>query len=300
MQMPSEVRWDDMRLVLALFRRGSLKAAARDLGVNVSTVSRRLDALENATSQHLFDRTPEGTQPTAAAELMLPFAERMEREAMGFSRALDGLEAEADGVVRITAPPGVVDHFLAPAIADLVARYPRVRIDVLSSIGYADLTRREADIALRIVRPASGDLVATRLSTASYALVASPALAKRIGRLRDLDDATWVTYGEELGHLPEVSWVTGQVAPERIVLRANSMTAQIEAIRTGLGVRLETRPFLKLPGLKEVKLATGLRRKLRPLPEASLWLVGHRALRDVPRIAAVWAFLLERFRAIVR
>lgn len=296
MQTLSNLRWDDLRLVLALMRRGSLKGAAEDLEVNISTVGRRLDALENSVGQHLFDRTPDGTHPTAAAELMLPFAETMEQAAAGVSNALDGLEAEPEGLVRITAPPGVADHFLAPAVVDLLAQHPRIRVEIISTIGYADLTRREADLALRVMRPKSGDLVATRLGTSAYTLVASPKLARRIGSLGDVNDVSWITYAAELGHLPEVTWVTDQVDHDRIVLRCNSITAQVEATRSGLGVRLEARPFLDLVGLAEVKLAPRLKRRLRPLPEASLWLVGHRALREVPRIATVWEFLSARFR----
>ncbi len=276
-----------------------MKAAASELDVNVSTVARRLDALEDDLGQHLFDRSSEGTRPTAAAEELVPFAEEMERAALGFSRTLDGFESEPEGIVRVAAPPGLVDHFLAPVIADLVSCHPRIRIEVLSSIAYADLTRREADIALRAVRPKSGDLVATRLGRAKYTLLASPGVAKRLGRLCRLDDATWVTYGEELAHLDEVAWVVDNVSPERILLRANSLTAQIQAVRSGLGVKPEVTPFLGLDGLAEVKLAPALKKMLPPLPEGSLWLVGHRAHRGVPRIAAVWDFLLGRFREIV-
>jgi DNA-binding transcriptional LysR family regulator len=297
MQTRETLRWDEMRLLLALFRSGSLKAAAAALGVNISTVSRRLDSLEDGIDQHLFDRTPEGTRPTAAAELLLPFAEQMEQAALGATQALEGLEAEPEGVVRVTAPPGVADHFLAPSIVDLVKRYPRLRVEIIASIGYADLTRREADIALRSIRPASGDLVATRLGTAAYAVAASPKLAKKIGRLRRLEDASWITYGDDLGHLAEVKWVTDQVPEESIVLRATSITAQLEAVRSGLGVRLEVRPFLGLTGITEVPLAPPLRKSLHEMPEGTLWLVGHRALRNVPRIAAVWEFLQQRFRA---
>jgi DNA-binding transcriptional LysR family regulator len=292
------LRWDDVRLLLAISRAGSLKAAAGRLDVNISTVARRLDSFEEALSMHLFDRTPDGTVATAAAEQLVPFAESMERAALGFTHALDGLEAEPEGRVRITAPPGIADHFLAPAIGALLTRHPKLSVEIVSSIGYADLTRREADIALRITRPAAGDLVAVRLGTATSTVISSCERAAELEPLRRLDDVCWITYAEDLGHLPETSWITGQVSADRIVLRSNSMTAHLNAIRSGLGVTLSSTPVAALEGLAAVRLAPKLARACLPFPESSLWLVGHRALREVPRIAAVWTFIQDQFRIV--
>jgi len=290
-------RWDDLRILLAVHRRGSLGAAASALGVHISTVGRRLAALEAALGQHLFDRTPDGTRPTAAAEELVPHAELMERAALGLNRARESLQTEPEGVVRVTAPPGLVDHFIAPALPDLARHYPRLRLELLSSIGYADLTRREADLALRALRPRSGDLQAVRLGTVGFTLLASPPRVRQQGPLQRPDDLPWVTYEADLEHLPEVAWVLGQVSPERIVLRSNSISAQIQAVRAGLGVKLEARPFAALAGLAELPMARALRKALPPLPTAEIWLVGHRALRRVPRIDAVWRFFEERIRS---
>ena len=142
MQTLTDLRWDDLRVFLALYRHGSLKKGAQALGVNISTASRRLDALEASTGVHLFDRTPEGARATAAAEQLLPFAESMEQAAHGFARGVEAFEAEPEGEVRITAPPGLVDHFVATALPRLCDAYPRLRIKLESAIGYSDLTRR--------------------------------------------------------------------------------------------------------------------------------------------------------------
>lgn len=289
------LRWDDLRVFLALHRRGSLKRGAEELGVNISTMSRRLDTLEATTGVHLFDRTPEGTHPTAAAELLLPFAETMEQAAHGFARGVEALELEPEGEVRLTAPPGLVDHFLAPALVELCDRHPRLTITIISSIGYADLTRREADLALRIMRPAVGDLVAKCLTNRSWCVIAAPKLARRHRALRDPNAVRWVTWGDELAHLPDRRWIEANVEPERVPLHTNSMTAQLEAVRAGLAVMLAPTVYRELPGLSEVRCAPKLRRSIESLPEGALWLVGHRALRDVPRIAAVWSWLEERF-----
>ncbi len=295
MQLADSLRWDDFKVLLALHRRGSLKRAAEDLGLNISTVSRRLAALEELVGSRLFDRTPEGVRPTAAVEQLLPHAEAVERAALEFARGLDGFEVDPEGVVRIAAPPGLVDTFLAPALVELADAYPRLRIQILSSIGYADLTRHEADLALRLMRPAAGDFVATRVAAHGWCIVASPAHAAKLGRLRDPEATRWVSWGEELGHLPDARWLAANVSRERVVFETSSMTAQIEAVRAGLGAMVVPRPYATLRGLKAVETGKALAASLAALPEGTLWLVGHRALREVPRVAVVWAWLKERF-----
>lgn len=297
MQIGPDLRWDDLRVFLALYRRGSLKRGAQELGVNISTASRRLDALEAATGVHLFDRTPQGARPTAAAEQLLPFAESMEQAAHGFARGVEAFEVEPEGEVRITAPPGLVDHFVAAAIPGLCEAYPGLRIKIESSIGYSDLTRREADIALRIIRPAAGDLVAKRIAEAGWRIVAAPKVAARLGRLRDPNAARWTTWDDDLGHLPDRRWITDHVDPARVVLVTNSMTAQLEAVRAGFGLMLAPDVYAQLHGLAAVPCAPKLRRSVAAIPRGALWLVGHRALRDVPRIAAVWSWLDDQFTA---
>ena len=278
-------KWDDFRVILALHRHGSLKAAAANLGVNISTVSRRLDVVEEALGIHLFDRTPEGTLPTEAANQLVPYAETMERAAFEFTHTLDGFEAEPEGVVRITAPPGLVDHFLAPNLTPLLRRYPKLRIEILSSIGYADLTRREADIALRAMRPVTGDLVATKLISSPWTVLASPRYRKELGRMKSPNDARWTTWGPELAHLGDARWILQNVDERNLVLRTNNMTAQVEAVRSGLAVMMAPTSFADLRGLEPVDLSRPLKRSIAEIGESSLWLVGHRALRDVPRIS---------------
>jgi len=295
-----QLRWDDLRVFLALQRTGSLKRGAALLGVNVSTMSRRLDALEATLGLHLFDRTPEGTHPTAAAEQLLPFAEAMEHAAHGFVRGVEALEREVEGEVRLSAPPGLVDHFLAPALAELCDRYPRLRLTIAASIGYADLTRREADLALRTVRPRAGDLVVKCVARQGWCVIAAPKLAKRHQPLSDPNALRWLTWGEELANMPDRRWIKAEVAPEQVPLETNSMTAQLEAVRAGLGVMLAPTVYRELPGVTELRCAAKLRRSVAALPVGSLWLVGHRALREVPRIAAVWTWLEQQFARFER
>ena len=291
------LRWDDARVLLALLQARTLSGAGERLRVNASTVSRRLDALEAALGAHLFDRTPDGVLPTAAAEALGPHAEAMERAAHGFALAAQGRELAPAGEVRLTAPPGLVEYLVAPALPELLRRHPQLRLHVDASVAYVDLTRREADLALRMARPTAGDLLVKRLGELGGGVFAGAAYAAEVGTLRRLDQARWITWGDDLAHLLPARLLAEQVPADRLVLRTSHMGAQLTAAQAGVGLVLVDPQSARRAGLVEVPLAPALRRALPPLRGGELWLVVHRALRDVPRISAVWPFLEEAARA---
>jgi len=286
--------WDQVRVFLAVARAGQLAGAAARLGLDVSTVSRRLDRLESELGLHLFDRTRDGTVATAAAEAMLPAAEDMERGLAQFAAAVDAVETVAEGVVRLTALPGVADAFVAPLLARFRELHPRVVVELDASIGYADLTRREADLALRSTRPRSGDLVAVRVISTRSIPLTSPEYAAELGTLANWADARWLTWGQDLMHIPTGLWFAEHV-PELVpVLRTNHFASQLAAAAAGLGVVLASEPFRHVHRLVPVSIARSLKPAWDALPVEDLWLVGHRALRTVPRVAALWDFLAEQ------
>lgn len=296
--MPANLQdlpWDDVRVFLALARERTFSRAAARLGVNPSTIARRLSALEQALGVRLFDRTPDGALSTAEGELLLPYAERMEQAALELTNAGDAFETRAEGVVRVSAPPGVAQHFMAALLPGLIARHPGLRLEVTASVGYADLTRREADLALRTSRPAAGDLVAQRLAEETDALLASPARVEELGPLKALEDARFIDWDADLAHLPAARWIAGNVPADRVVLRTSSIRLQVAAAEHGLGVVLLPARYADVATLAPVRLSKRLATRLPPTPREALWLVGHRALRDVPRVAAVWKYIVEQF-----
>jgi DNA-binding transcriptional LysR family regulator len=288
--------WEHVRLFLAVAREGSLAAASARLAVDVSTVSRRLDRLEEIVGAPLFDRTRDGTVPTALGEELLAPAERMELAAVEFASAGSSVETEVEGAVRLTAPPGIADAFIAPALARLYARHPRIVVELDASIGYADLTRREADLAIRSARPSGGDLVVTKLVTARSVPLASEAYAKKLGKLKRLEDARWIVWDRDLAHLPDAAWLRKHAPNVAPVFRTSHYGSQLAAARAGLGVVMAADAFAR-DGLVEIAHAKSLDTAWEDLPVGTLWLVGHRALRHVPRVAAVWSFVLEEFGA---
>ena len=285
--------WDDVRVLLALCRKRSLRGAAEALRVNASTVGRRLDALEAALAARLFDRMKDGVAPTAAGEQLLAHAERVEQAALSLAAAAEGFEREPEGVVRISALPGVADHYVAAALPRLLARHPRLRIELDASIAYSDLTRREADLALRTTRPEAGDLVALKLLERRASVLGAPAYLRSLGTLTRASDARWLCWGHDLAHLPDARWLATRVPEDAIALRSSSVNALLCAAEAGLGLLLLPDRYTQIRPLAAARLAPALAAELATLPAVQLWLVGHRALRDVPRVAAVWRFIVE-------
>jgi DNA-binding transcriptional LysR family regulator len=223
---------------------------------------------------------------------MLPAAEDMERGLALFAAAVDAIETTAEGVVRLTVPPGLADAFIAPLLARFHQRFPRVVVELDASVGYADLTRREADLALRATRPRSGDLIAVKLVSTRSIPMTSAAYAAELGRLRRWGDARWITWSTDLAHIPTGRWFTEHVGAVP-VLRTSHFASQLAAAAAGVGVALASEPFRYTHRLVAITVARALQPAWDALPVEDLWLVGHRALRTVPRVAALWDFLAE-------
>lgn len=290
--------WDDVRLFLALGRARTVGEAAKALGIDPSTVSRRLAALEEALGATLFSRSRDGITPTKAAEDLLPAAEEVERGVARFSNAVDTLEREVSGLVRMTCPGDVADVVVVPTLHELLAKHPRLRVALEPSESVVDLTRREADIALRVVRPTRGDLVMTRVATARWIAVASPELARRLGVLRAWGDAPWIGWSERHANVPAARWLAEHGREVEPVLTSDSLTTQIAAVRAGLGVALVPSPSVSHYGLVAVALDEPLNAGAAAWPADDLFLVTHGALRDVPRVHVVWEALVESFRRL--
>jgi len=290
-----KLAWDDVRLFLALCRSRTVGGAAQALQVDASTVSRRLVALEEALATSLFDRGRDGIAPTEAAEALMPIAEEVEQGMARFASLAQGLEREAAGLVRITCPPDVAEVVLAPLLNELLAQHPKLRIALDPGEAVRDLTRREADLALRVVRPTSGDLVMTRLTSARWVLAASPRLARRVGTVRDFAELPWVGWGERLAGIGAARWLAKHVKNADPVVRSDSLTVQLAALASGVGVALVPEPSVRHYRLVPVKIAPALRRLAEEWPKDELYLVTHRALHNVPRVRVVWDLLLSRW-----
>ncbi len=292
LMQPGSFRWDDVALLMACQRAGTLSAAARTMALDPATASRRLTQLEESLGIVLFHRGRDGLLPTAALQTMLPAAEAAEVAMLRFAQSAGGVETAVQGVVRLTMPPGVADSLVTPLLPALLARHPGLRLEIDASTRYVDLHRREADLALRTQRPQHGDLLTTRLLEVRPAVMGAP---QRFAGAAPAPLATlqWITWDHDLAHLPEARWVEAHAAPDAVVVRTSSMPVQFGAAHAGLGVLLCAQAHGRQAGLVQVPLPQDEQVQVDALPAGALWLVCHRSVREVPRVKAVWDFLRQ-------
>lgn len=280
--------WDDVRVVLALQRAGSHKGAARALGVDATTISRRIAALERGLQTRLFARTPNGLEPTRAGEQLAAHAARMELEALAAERELASADARLEGSLRVTAPDGLLHYLLVPALSELRRAHPLVQIELMADSRVLDLSRREADVAVRLTRPREPALVARRLGELRFALFASPAYLEQHGAPRSVSALAaheFIGFDASLDALPQIRWLRRSVPELRYALRANTTTAQARACAEGHGIAL----LPVVVGAREPRLRRLLPRLLGPTRE--LWAVSHLDLRANARVQAGMAWL---------
>lgn len=288
-------RWEDVRYLLATLRAGSFTAAARSLGTDQSTVSRRIAALEEALGLPLFERTRRAPVPTEGALRLRSAAERVELALAGFAdEALGASSQEIEGRVRLALTEELAIHIVLPHVLPRLRRaHPKLALDLVTDYRAADLTGREVDVALRFFQTERGDLVGRRVARMPTAVLSSRryARASRGKALRELD---WIAV--ELAGLatPESAWLAAHLERPPVLV-CSSYQVQLAAIRAGLGVGIGAQALLRLePSWVALDVPK------RDLPVLDLYLVTRRALRDLPRVAAVMTTLVEVFAELGR
>lgn len=230
-----DVSWEDVRLFLAVAEHGSLTEASRRLRVGQPTVSRRLAELEEQLGYALFDRSVEGTTLTNQGERWLEPARRMAEWAGELSSAAELTDSAPAGVVRITAPPGVAFDFVAPFASLVKERYPKLQLQVLSRVEYVDLSRREADIALRSRPPTQRDLTLVHSFTHMTDAFASKAYAKKLPKKPSLGDIDFIAWGPPFEQFPPNPQLATLIPNFRPVFAADDYIVQMRAAEAGVG-----------------------------------------------------------------
>ena len=285
------ISWlDGIPVVLAAARQGSATAAGAQLRSSTATTLRRLQRIEDALGVALFDRTPGGLRPTGALERALPWAEQIEAAAHGLMRELHGLETEASGTVRVALLSGLSSWFLAPHAPELRRRHPDITLELVPASAVVALEQRQADLALRLIRPNSPDFVVEELVSVPMRVVAAETLLNQV-RPTSLSDLPWLDWDQTVGTASgESRWLSSSVPEARVVLRSNELATLIRAAQEGVGaIVLGEQLAVVAGGLRAVPMATP------HLPVIRIYLVAHRAVRPVPRIDAVWQWIREIF-----
>lgn len=286
---------DQLLVFLAVIREGNTVGAARRLGLDHSTVSRRLGALERDLGSRLFDRSPRGLAPTAAASALISHAERIERELILAASSVGQRDSRITGTVRLATPEMFGTYFVAPHIAELRERHPDLTLELAPETRTISLSKREADIAITVRQPPRGRLVARKLVDYRLGLYAAHSYIADHPPIRgraDLDDHAFVSYVDELLDFPELLALNQAKINGRFVFRSSSSAAQQAAVVSGAGI-----------GMLHVLSAGPDQRLVRLLADEiearhAYWLVVHADLQRVPRVRAVIEFLDDLARRL--
>ncbi len=290
--------WELYRSLLGVLREGSLSGAARALGMAQPTVGRHITALEEALGLVLFTRTQAGLLPTEAALALQVHAEEMESSAAALERTAASQGKGVTGVVRITASEVVGVEVLPPLIAGLCATYPGLKIELALSDRTQDLLQREADIAVRMVRPAQDQLIARHVGQVDVGLHASAAYLRRRGTptsVAQLTEHTLIGFDQSTPFLREVAKSMRGLDRDSFALRTDSSVAQLALMRSGAGIGFCQVPLAR--GAASAVASAAHPPLVRVLPalysfKLDTWITMHEGLRNSPSTKATFDALV--------
>ncbi|QFU18040.1 LysR family transcriptional regulator [Microvirga thermotolerans] len=280
--------WDDFRLVKIIAEANGLAGAAERLGVNHSTVFRRLGQMEESLGVKLFERHRTGYVLTPAGEEMTALAEHMEENVATFTRKLAGQAVAPAGELRVTTNDTLLVYMLTPLFTKFLQACPEMRLDVVLANQALNLSKRDADVAIRATDNPPETLVGRRVATIAWAIYGRaadfPDPAGAVD-MPELFQRTWVALGDNLAALKAARFVRDRVPHEKIVYKVNTVLGLAEAVEAGLGIG-------PLPCfIADAKPALVRLSEVNPDFSAGLWLLTHPDLRQSARVRAFMDFM---------
>ena len=286
-QSATPLAWDDFRLIKAIAEKRALPAAAAALGVNHSTVFRRRGQSEQALGVRLFERHRSGYVTTPTGEEMVQLAGRVDDDITAFARKLAGQEIKPAGELRVATNDSLLVDLLTPLFAQFLRQCPDIQLDMLIGNQAANLSKRDADVAIRATDNPPETLIGRKPARIAWALYGRAAdfADAALPDVESLWERSWISLGEQFTMLSAVRYLARHVAPERVVYKLNTVLGLAEAVEAGIGIGFlpcfigDTRP--------------GLTRLAPPDPDlsADLWLLTHPDLRHTPRVRLFLDFL---------
>ncbi len=276
-----QINWDNLRYVLMVANKGSIAAAARELEVNRTTVLRRINKFQENLNCRIFDRGDTGYVLTPEAEKMIKAAREVENTLFDMQRQIAGHELKLEGELRVTTTDSFMLSVLGPHLATFRQKHPHIVVDILVTNSLLDLTRRDADVAIRPTHEPEASLVGRRLCDVEFGIYAAPAILPAPDRDSILG-ARWIGFTDSLQPTSLGSWLDKTVKQRNVCLRCDSFVAVRIAAEAGIGLALMPR-FLGDDSAELVRL---------PLPAdeltTGLWILTH---PDLVRSARVNAFV---------
>ncbi len=284
--------WDRVRIFLAVARAGQLLGAAQQLGLNHATVGRQLTALEEDLGAKLVERQTQGCTLTPAGEALMKSAERIESEVLQVAAEISGARATISGTVRIGAPDGFGNYFLARHLAALANTHRELTIQLVPLPRTFSLSRREADMVVTLDRPKHGNLIIKKLTDYSLSIYASKAYVKKNPRLDSIDALAghlFITHVDEFAYSRALDYAAGLGNRMKRRYECGSVVAQMEAVRAGHGIGiLHDYAAVQFPELQRRFPTTRFTR--------TYWLMSHPDTNRTARVAAVADFVSEAVR----
>lgn len=291
--------WDDLRHFLAFARAGNMQAAAKALGVNQSTVQRRIAELEGHIGQRLIERHLSGYRLTELGEELRPAAEGVEAAVAAFERRLAACDRGLTGTVRLTCGSSVADRLRRTSLIDTFhARYPGLRVELVISDRHLDLFKGEAEVAIRLGEPVDEALICRKIGEASWSVYASRAYVERHGRPdkpEDINDHLVVDCDVSIANSPGARWLRSVAPHATVATRSDHWQGLILAVKAGAG--LAALPHFQ--GDNENELIRVIDNIGLVIP---FYLLMHRDMQQTPRVRAFADFAaseIKSFRALV-
>lgn len=275
--------WDDLRVFLAVARSGSLSGAAKALGVNHSTVFRRINTFEDGLGVRLFERLATGYALTVAGEEMQASAARVEREIERVDLHISGQDLKLEGTLVVTTTDTIAENLIGPHLAAFHRAYPGIRLELVLDNQHVNLSKRQADVAIRPTLNPPETLVGRRLATLAFAPYASKAYMK--GRTPDLGALDWLAVDGSLAHLASDKWFRSILPDAHVTMRSNSLLGLLHGCEAGMGAAILA-CFMTDRRKNLLRLAP-------PIDDAAsaLWLLTHEDLRHTGRVRAFMDFM---------
>ncbi|MFO7306237.1 MAG: LysR family transcriptional regulator [Gammaproteobacteria bacterium] len=290
------MEWGDLQYILAVADTGSLAGAAAVLRVNRTTVLRRIRSFEQRNGIRLFDRLPSGYALTPAGERLLAAARELEHTILTLERKLAGVDQRAEGTVHLTTTDTLLASILPPYLRDFREAHPGILLDVSVSNTLANLTRREAEVAIRPVIAPPESLVGRRIGSVAFAVYASPRYAGADDPSKPLHEHAWLAPSAALAHTSVARWMSDAIPQARRVAHLDSLLGMKELCATGAGLAAlpcylgdtDSRLVRVRPPMKEMTTA--------------LWVLTHRDLTRTTRFRLFMQFMgaaLSRERPLI-